>query len=494
MRSTTRGSRLLDEAAAVVDATHPFAEEISRQAARACGRRGLPYLRYERPAGDVPDGVLTASDAAEAADLAVRAALAEPSKAPTSPSTAPADSCAAPTSPSTAPTIFLTVGSKSVATYADAAHAAGVRVVARVLPIAESVNACMAAGLEPRDIVAMQGPTSAVLDAALLRHFGARVLVTKESGAAGGFDEKLRAAELAGATAVVVARPAAPSVDQTAGSAALSMDQTATPAAPRADQAAAPAAPSADQTAAPAPADDRAAPVVGASTAGASTAGSPTTGASTADASTAGPSTADGWAPASATTPSEVVAWLTGVSGVGRPDDQPQPRRADGGTVTASAGARPARRLRRGILQLYTGDGKGKTTAAVGLALRARGAGLAVTFIQFVKGGRESSELAPLRAAGVRVVRPASARTGLLRDGVTPGDRAAAAAAWAAARAALSDPALDVVVLDELHAALRYGLVEIDEVLAALEARPAHQEVVATGRGAPKSSSPSLPW
>ena len=55
--------------------------------------------------------------------------------------------------------------------------------------------------------IAMQGPASAELDAALLRHLGAVVLVTKDSGAAGGLDEKLRAAELAGATAVVVERP-----------------------------------------------------------------------------------------------------------------------------------------------------------------------------------------------------------------------------------------------------------------------------------------------
>ncbi len=114
-----------------------------------------------------------------------------------------------------------------------------------------------------------------------------------------------------------------------------------------------------------------------------------------------------------------------------------------------------------GLLQVYTGDGKGKTTAAAGLALRARGAGLSVVFVQFVKGGRESSELAPLRASGVRVERPAVARSGLLRGEVTPEDRAAAAAAWAAARAALSDDACDLVVLDELHAALRHGLVEL---------------------------------
>ncbi|OPZ41584.1 MAG: Cob(I)yrinic acid a,c-diamide adenosyltransferase [Actinobacteria bacterium ADurb.BinA094] len=82
-------------------------------------------------------------------------------------------------------------------------------------------------------------------------------------------------------------------------------------------------------------------------------------------------------------------------------------------------------------------------------------------------------------------MRPAVERSGLLRGEATDADRAAAAAAWAAARAALSDPGCDLVVLDELHAALRHGLVPLDEVLAALAARPPRQEVVTTGRGAP---------
>ncbi|MGO8684074.1 MAG: cob(I)yrinic acid a,c-diamide adenosyltransferase, partial [Thermoleophilia bacterium] len=168
-----------------------------------------------------------------------------------------------------------------------------------------------------------------------------------------------------------------------------------------------------------------------------------------------------------AASPSAVLAWLGQLPGL-----QPvRPARAGG--------------LSRGLLQIYTGEGKGKTTAATGLALRARGAGLNVTFVQFVKGGRESAELAPLRAAGVVVVRPAVARSGVLHATATDDDRTAAAAAWKAAQAALSDPDRDLVVLDELHAALRHGLVDLPAVLAALAARPPGQEVVTTGRGAP---------
>ncbi len=369
---------LVGEAVAVVDATHPFAAAISAAAEAACERRGRPYLRFARPARELGDGVVRATDAAKAARLAVVAALAG------------ARDEAAGGAP---PAILLTVGSKTVDVYARAAREAGVRVVARVLPVPESLAACAAAGLEPRDIVAMQGPTTAEVDAALLRHLGASVLVTKDSGDAGGLGEKLRAAELAGATAVVVARPGSAAAGEAAPAGAEASDVTA------------------------------------------------------------------------------VLAWLAGIG-----------RRSEG---TPKAGA--DRSLSRGLLQVYTGDGKGKTTAAAGLALRARGAGLQVVFVQFVKGGTESSELAPLRASGVRVERPAVARSGLLRGEVTPEDRAAAAAAWAAARAALTDGSCDLVVLDELHAALRHELVELDEVLAALEARPAHQEVVTTGRGAPQA-------
>jgi len=399
---------LVSKADAVVDATHPFAEVISSEAASACARVGRPYLRLERPVAALPPSAVRAADAAHAARLAVGLA----GKAGGG--------------------ILLTVGSKTVGVYAAAAQAAGLRVVARVLPTVESLRACTEAGLPPADVIAMQGPTSAELDASLLRHLGATVLVTKESGDAGGLTEKLRAAELAGATAVVVARPAGP--------AGLRSDELA--ARPARAATARPADPAAARPAA----------------------GSP-------------PEACAGWASvAVAHTAEEALAWLAAVSSSPVADTTGAP-----GDDAAARGPH----LRGGLLQVYTGEGKGKTTAATGLALRALGAGLAVTFVQFVKGGRESSELAPLRSAGACVVRPAVDRSGLLRGAATDADRAAAAAAWAAARQALSDPGCDLVVLDELHGALRHGLVDLGEVLAALASRPPRQEVVTTGRGAP---------
>ena len=185
-------ARLVAEADAVVDATHPFAAAISGEALAACARVGRPYLRFERPAGELRRGRPWCAPRTPRRRRVWRWCGREEQRV----------------TAEGAGVILLTVGSKTVDVYAAVARERGVRLVARVLPTPESLAACAAAGLEPRDVVAMQGPTSAELDAALLRHLGATVLVTKESGDAGGLGEKLRAAELAGATAIVVERPA----------------------------------------------------------------------------------------------------------------------------------------------------------------------------------------------------------------------------------------------------------------------------------------------
>ncbi len=150
-----------------------------------------------------------------------------------------------------------------------------------------------------------------------------------------------------------------------------------------------------------------------------------------------------------------------------------------------TTGTAPTKRA--GLVQVYTGDGKGKTTASVGLAVRAAGAGLRVMFVQFVKGGRRSSELAMLERLGVRVERPAEASTGLLAPGggITAEDRQAVGEAWGIAAEAIASGAYDVVVLDEGCVALAHGMLDERELLDALDARPSHVEVVLTGRGAP---------
>jgi cob(I)alamin adenosyltransferase len=140
--------------------------------------------------------------------------------------------------------------------------------------------------------------------------------------------------------------------------------------------------------------------------------------------------------------------------------------------------------IERGIVQVYTGNGKGKTTASVGQAVRAAGAGKRVAFVQFVKGGRPSSELAVLEGLGVRVERPAVLDTGLLGSGITDADRSAAAEAWAIARDVIGSYEYDLVVLDEICVAMAHDLVPESELLTVIGERLPGLDLVLTGRGA----------
>jgi cob(I)alamin adenosyltransferase len=140
--------------------------------------------------------------------------------------------------------------------------------------------------------------------------------------------------------------------------------------------------------------------------------------------------------------------------------------------------------LERGVLVVNTGNGKGKSSAAFGMVARALGHGMKVGVVQFNKGSHATGEEAFFR-------RFPELEYHVMGDGFTwetqdPDlDRRAALAAWSQAAELLADPAFQLVVLDELNIALKLGLVPLDRVLEALDARPAHQHVVVTGRGAP---------
>jgi len=141
--------------------------------------------------------------------------------------------------------------------------------------------------------------------------------------------------------------------------------------------------------------------------------------------------------------------------------------------------------LEKGLLQVYTGDGKGKTTAALGLALRMAGQGGCVAFIQFMKGWDFYGEIEGLkRIPGIR-----HERTGtpdyVYRGQESPVDRAEALRGLGLAHECLAG-AYDLVVLDELNVALDYGLLDLEAVLQVLRSRAPHVEVVVTGRGAPE--------
>jgi cob(I)alamin adenosyltransferase len=138
----------------------------------------------------------------------------------------------------------------------------------------------------------------------------------------------------------------------------------------------------------------------------------------------------------------------------------------------------------RGLLVVYTGDGKGKTTAALGIALRALGRGMSVAVLQFIKGQWRTGEA--LFAAAHPELTFQTLGEGFTWKGDDPSaHEQAARAGWERARAILAAGAHRIVVLDELTHAIRCGYVPLAEVLAALAARPAHVTAVVTGRGAP---------
>jgi len=138
----------------------------------------------------------------------------------------------------------------------------------------------------------------------------------------------------------------------------------------------------------------------------------------------------------------------------------------------------------RGLLLVYTGAGKGKTTAALGLVFRALGRGLRVGVVQFIKGKWKTGERTFAETLpGLTFLVMGRGFTWESDD--LSRDRAAARAAWDAARAMIAGGEHAVVVLDELTYAIHYGFVPCEEVVAALRDRPPAMHVCVTGRNAP---------
>ena len=145
------------------------------------------------------------------------------------------------------------------------------------------------------------------------------------------------------------------------------------------------------------------------------------------------------------------------------------------------------------MLQIYTGNGKGKTTAALGLAVRAVGAGKRVGIIYFDKGGETHySERAVLRERFVGVI--AFVSTGLdridpvtheFRFGVTEADKQEAHRGLDVAREWIASKQFDLIILDEINSTTALGMISVDDVLEVLRGRPKELELVLTGRDAP---------
>lgn len=140
--------------------------------------------------------------------------------------------------------------------------------------------------------------------------------------------------------------------------------------------------------------------------------------------------------------------------------------------------------LEKGLLMVHTGPGKGKSTAAFGLALRMLGRGGRVGVVQFIKGAWQTGEQEAFAAFGERVVWHSMGEGFTWETQDLARDRAAAARAFARARELMADPAIDLLVLDELNIALRYDYLDLAEVVAALCARRPGLHVVVTGRNA----------
>ena len=159
----------------VIDATHPYAKRITESIAATCAGTDTEYLRLLRPDTAAPENAVFVEDAAGAAEYLDRV-----------------DG-----------NILLTTGSRELHAFASVRDFAS-RAYARVLPMEDSLRACREAGLPPAHILAMQGPFSRELNAAMLRSIGAAYLVTKASGSAGGFEEKIAAAAETGAVPVII--------------------------------------------------------------------------------------------------------------------------------------------------------------------------------------------------------------------------------------------------------------------------------------------------
>jgi cob(I)alamin adenosyltransferase len=142
------------------------------------------------------------------------------------------------------------------------------------------------------------------------------------------------------------------------------------------------------------------------------------------------------------------------------------------------------KKIEKGLLIVHTGPGKGKSTAAFGLALRMLGYGRRVAVVQFIKGAWRTGERDALERFGDLL------QWHTMGEGFTwetqdrARDVAAAERAWSQVEVFLADPEISLVVLDELNIALRYDYLPLERVLAGLAQRPAMQHVVVTGRNA----------
>lgn len=165
---------------AVVDASHPYAQNVSANAIHAAQAAKIFYVRYERAQIEVTGEKIFRVESYEAA--AIKAS--ELGK-----------------------NIFLTTGSRSLKIFVESPALKDCNLTVRILPTAEVLAQCEALGLSPKQIIAIQGAFSTALNIELFRHANAEVIVTKNSGQIGGADTKLEAAKILNLPVVMIDRP-----------------------------------------------------------------------------------------------------------------------------------------------------------------------------------------------------------------------------------------------------------------------------------------------
>jgi len=143
------------------------------------------------------------------------------------------------------------------------------------------------------------------------------------------------------------------------------------------------------------------------------------------------------------------------------------------------------RNKEKGLVLVFTGQGKGKTTAGLGLVLRTLGHGERVAIVQFIKGGWEPGEARALKAFGDQVSWHALGEGFTWETQDRERDQQLVEAAWQTALGYLGDAAVKLVLLDELNVALKLGYISAETVIAGLDERPELTHVAVTGRGAP---------
>ncbi|MBM4307836.1 MAG: cob(I)yrinic acid a,c-diamide adenosyltransferase [Deltaproteobacteria bacterium] len=141
--------------------------------------------------------------------------------------------------------------------------------------------------------------------------------------------------------------------------------------------------------------------------------------------------------------------------------------------------------MEKGLVQVYTGNGKGKTTASLGLALRAAGHGFKVFVIQFMKGNIQYGELESAKKLSPHLtIRQMGRETFVSKTNPDPVDIEWAQKGFALAKEVIASGDYDIVILDEINVAVDYGLIPLSDLLQLIDSKPATVELILTGRNA----------